>query len=135
MSKDADKNAQNIDAVVDALMDYIDTGSPEEVEAVAVQGGSRASLIASARSTISRIRSEIAAQRRARVTERMNAAARRPTPDVSNLSRAELERIFAEHVANDGGSATMAARHERGEMDEAELRSVVADILRLRDGE
>lgn len=135
MSRDAEKNAQNIDAVVDALMDYINTASPEDVEALAVQNANRASVVASARSAISRVRGEIAAQRRARVTERMNAAGRRPAPDIANLSRAELERIFADHVANDSASATMAARHEKGEMDEAELRSVVADILRLRDNE
>ncbi len=48
------------------------------------------------------------------------------------MTVADLEAVFAAHVANDQASSTMAARHEKGEMDEAELRSIVADILRLR---
>ena len=78
--------------------------------------------------------SEIASRRREGVQQNLRQASLMPAPDVSHLSLTELNEIFSAHVANDDASSTIAARHEDGQMDEAELRSLVADILRLRDG-
>lgn len=132
MSSNNETPRSAIDGLVDALMQHIDEASPVEIEALAGREGDRAAIIAAARAAVSRARTEVAQQRRDRVRERMRSASFQPTPDVTQLSLAELKAILAEHVANDDASRTMAARHEKGEMDVAELRSVVADILKLR---
>jgi (acyl-carrier-protein) S-malonyltransferase len=135
VSRNDETRRQGIDGLVEALMQYIDEANPAEIEELASRGGERTAVVSAARAAVARARSEVAQRRRERVRERMRSASFKPTPDVSQLSLAELKAILAEHVANDDASRTMAARHEKGEMDEAELRSVVADILRLRQNQ
>lgn len=133
MSNNSEKDARTADALVDVLMNYVDGATPAEIEELAGVGEvDRAAIVASARAKLADVRKQVAAQRRAAVRRRMDAAASAAAPDVSQMMVADLEAVFAAHVANDQASSTMAARHEKGEMDEAELRSIVADILRLR---
>lgn len=134
MSNNGD-NHKAVDALVDALMHYIDEATPAELEQFAGRGKDRATIVAAARTAVDRARKEVAQERRERTQQGMRRAAGITAPEVSHLSLSELRAIFAAHVANDDASATMAARNEKGEMDEAELRSVVADILRLRQQE
>jgi hypothetical protein len=135
VSGDEDNGRKAIDGVVDALMHYIDEASPEEIAQLAARGAERAQVVAAARSAVSRAKSKVAQERRDRLRDRMRAASFNPRPDVSGMSVAELRAVLEQHVANDDASKTMAARHQSGEMDEAELRSVVADILSLKDSD
>lgn len=132
MSSNGDDHDKSVDALVDALMSYIDDATPGEIVEFAVRRNDRAAVVALARARVELATKEAAQQRRESTAQRMGSAASVSAPDVSGLSATELRAIFAAHVANDDASATMAARHEKGEMDEAELRSVVADILRLQ---
>ena len=131
MSSNGDNHDKTVDALVDALMHCIDEATPAELEQLAGHGRDRASIVATARAAVSRAMKEVAQERRERTQQRMRSASSVLPPEVSQLSVSELRAIFAAHIANDDASATMAARNESGEMDEAELRSVVADILRL----
>jgi len=133
VSGDEDNGRKAIDGLVDALMHYIDDAASDEIEQFAARGAERAHVVANARAVVARARSKVAEERRERVRESMRAASFRPRPDVSGMSVAELRAVLERHVANDDASRTMAARHEKGEMDEDELRSVVADILSLKD--
>lgn len=120
-----------IDFIVDAVIEYIDHAELKDIEELT--SSTVAGLSSRGRDIISAARKASAEQRRSQAKQRMATAVARTKPDVSAYSVGELREILRLHIANDDASATMAARHEAGEIDEAELRSIVADVLSLKD--
>jgi hypothetical protein len=132
MSSENEKN-DHFEPIVEVVMDFIHTSTQQEVEDFALAGKDRSIEVARLRARVSSIRSETAKKRREEIQQRMLSQSNDPRPNISNLSRDDLKKIISDHIANDDLSLTMAARNERGEIEDSELMSIVEDILSLKD--